>query len=67
MQDNNVTKSPGGEKPESHPEEDGRNKEWQDRARVNLEQVPEGKHTNVERDFEPENPREQQEKKDVNY
>jgi hypothetical protein len=39
----------------SNPEEDGRNKEWQDRARVNLEQTPAGVHTNVERDFEPEN------------
>lgn len=38
------------------PEEDGRNIEWQDRARVNLEQVPEGTKTNAERDFEPENP-----------
>jgi len=44
------------EKPKINPEEDGRNKEWQDRARVNPEQVPEGTHTNVERDFEKENP-----------
>lgn len=36
------------------PEDDGRSKEWQDRARVNLEQVPEGTKTHVERDFEPE-------------
>ncbi len=33
---------------------DGRNKEWEDRARVNLEYVPEGTKTNVERDIEPE-------------
>lgn len=38
------------------PEDDGRSKEWQDRARVNLEQVPEGTKTTVERDFEPEQP-----------
>ena len=36
-----------------HAEEDGRNKEWEDRARVNLETVPEGTRTNIERDFEP--------------
>lgn len=40
--------------PAISPEDDGRSKEWQDRARVNLEQVPEGTKTNVERDFEPE-------------
>jgi len=34
--------------------EDGRSKEWQDRARVNLEEVPEGTKTILERDFEPE-------------
>ena len=34
---------------------DGRNREWEDRARVNLEILPEGTTTNVERDFEPEN------------
>ena len=50
------------EKPKTNPEEDGRNKEWQDRARVNLEQVPEGTHTNVERDFEPEKQEEQKKK-----
>ena len=35
-------------------EDDGRNKEWQDRARVNLEKVKEGTKTSIERDFEPE-------------
>lgn len=39
-----------------NPEDDGRSKEWQDRARVNLEQVPEGTKTILERDFEPEQP-----------
>ncbi len=38
------------------PEDDGRSKEWQDRARVNTEQVPEGTKTILERDFEPEQP-----------
>lgn len=36
------------------PEEDGRNIEWEDRARVNLEQVPINTITNIERNFEPE-------------
>ena len=40
--------------PDLHAEEDGRNKEWEDRARVNLETVPPGVQTNLERDFEPE-------------
>jgi hypothetical protein len=39
---------------EIDPSEDGRSKEWQDRSRVNLETVPEGTRTNLERDFEPE-------------
>lgn len=34
-------------------EEDGRNREWQDRARVNIEK-PSDEQTNIERDFEPE-------------
>lgn len=42
------------------PEDDGRSKEWQDRARVNLEQVPEGTKTILERDFEPEQPNNEQ-------
>jgi len=37
----------------SDSERDGRNKEWEDRARVNLEE-PSQKSTNLERDFEPE-------------
>lgn len=40
--------------PDLHADEDGRNREWEDRARVNLENVPEGTHTNIERDFEAE-------------
>ena len=40
--------------PDLHAGDDGRNREWEDRARVNLETVPEGTHTNIERDFEPE-------------
>lgn len=39
--------------PKADQAEDGRDREWQDRARVNLEQVPEGTKTFVERDFEP--------------
>ncbi|MEO6916385.1 MAG: hypothetical protein ABI151_12715 [Chitinophagaceae bacterium] len=34
-------------------EDDGRNREWQDRARVNIEK-PSNEQTNIERDFEPE-------------
>jgi len=34
-------------------EEDGRNIEWEDRARVNIEK-PAKEQTNIERDFEPE-------------
>ena len=38
----------------SDAEQDGRNIEWEDRARVNIES-PSKKSTNIERDFEPEN------------
>jgi hypothetical protein len=60
MQENSNTRGVSDNDPSEHslisnPEEDGRNKEWQDRSRVNLEQTPEGTHTNIERDFEPEN------------
>ena len=34
-------------------EKDGRNVEWEDRARVNIE-PPSKESTNIERDFEPE-------------
>ena len=44
--------------------EDGRNKEWADRARVNLEEVPEGTRTNIERDFEAEHPEGEAKKQD---
>lgn len=40
--------------PDLHADDDGRNREWEDRGRVNLENVPAGTHTNIERDFEPE-------------
>ncbi|HZG25422.1 MAG TPA: hypothetical protein VEZ17_12615 [Chitinophagaceae bacterium] len=46
--------------------EDGRNKEWEDRARVNLDQVPEGTRSSVERDFEPERPEGDEKKQDNN-
>jgi hypothetical protein len=45
-------------------QEDGRNKEWADRARVNTEVVKEGTRTNVERDFEPEEDKTDSEDKD---
>jgi hypothetical protein len=45
-------------------QEDGRNKEWEDRARVNTEVVKEGTRTNVERDFEPEEDKKDSEEKD---
>ena len=37
----------------SDAEKDGRNVEWEDRARVNIER-PSKKSTSIERDFEPE-------------
>lgn len=46
----------------SDAEKDGRNREWEDRARVNLE-PPSKTSTNIERDFEPET-NEESEKKD---
>lgn len=63
MQENSNTRGVSDNDPSEHSlisnsEEDGRNKEWQDRSRVNLEQTPEGTHTNIERDFEPESPEE---------
>jgi hypothetical protein len=41
--------------PSAEPAEikDGRYKEWQDRARVNLEKADPDQSTNLERDFEP--------------
>jgi hypothetical protein len=49
-------------------QEDGRNKEWADRARVNTEVVKEGTRTNVERDFEPEeDKKESEDKGNSNY
>lgn len=58
--DNHENVSSGNPLPASHitdlnADKDGRNREWEDRARVNLEIVPEGTTTNLERDFEPEN------------
>lgn len=52
-EDQNDMESVNKRLPKIDPEEDGRGKEWQDRARVNLEEVPEGTETNIERDFEP--------------
>lgn len=39
--------------PSNQNQEDGRSKEWEDRARINLDPQPDAT-TNVERDFEPE-------------
>jgi hypothetical protein len=44
-------------------QEDGRTKEWADRARVNTEVVKEGTRTNIERDFEPEEDKNESEDK----
>ncbi|HSB91895.1 MAG TPA: hypothetical protein VLC28_02205, partial [Flavitalea sp.] len=48
--------------------EDGRSKEWQDRGRVVLDKdiAPDAK-TNLERDFEPENLRDEKPKDDKVY
>ncbi len=48
-------------------DKDGRNKEWEDRARVNTEVVPEGTKTNIERDWEPEKLNEKQKDNKDNY
>ncbi|MBC8035106.1 MAG: hypothetical protein H7Y03_13225 [Chitinophagaceae bacterium] len=37
-----------------NPDEDERNKEWQERAKANLEKTPSDTITNIKRDFEPE-------------
>lgn len=37
--------------------EDGRTKEWQDRARVNLDKHDSSTKTNIERDYEENDPR----------
>ncbi|MEJ7736771.1 MAG: hypothetical protein WKF97_05025 [Chitinophagaceae bacterium] len=58
-EDQNDIESVNKRLPKVIDEEDGRNKEWQDRARVNIEEVPEGTRTNVERDFEPDQPDEE--------
>lgn len=50
----NTDPSPSRKNKTVDPAEDGRNIEWEDRARVNLEEVPENVQTNIERDFEPE-------------
>ncbi len=57
--DNTVAKAMGDKiiaaesNPAKHNLEDGRSKEWEDRARINMDPQPDAA-TNVERDFEPE-------------
>ena len=46
---------PSGE-PMNDASQDGRLKEWQDRARVDMHKPDPHAHTNLERDFEPEDP-----------
>ena len=53
---------------EEYLQQDGRNKEWQDRARVNTAFPNPDTKTNIERDFEPEQlPNEDYDRDDVIY
>jgi len=51
---------PSAESPEL---QDGRYKEWQDRARVNLDKADPDQQTSIERDFEKEESEDQDEDK----
>lgn len=64
--DNGISKPDAQRQDGENPDDDGRNKEWQERARVNLEATSPDENTNIERDFEPEkNPEDKPEKKTV--
>lgn len=52
--ENGIAKPDAQRQDGENPDEDGRNKEWQDRARVNLENTPPDTITNIERNFEEE-------------
>jgi hypothetical protein len=54
------TAFPSAESPEL---QDGRYKEWQDRARVNLDKADPDQQTSIERDFEKEESEDQDEDK----
>ncbi len=49
-----ITSEPAFPSAEPAEIQDGRYKEWQDRARVNMEKADPNQSTNLERDFEPE-------------
>lgn len=53
--ENGVSKPDAQRQDGENPDDDGRNKEWQERARVNLEKTSPDTITNIERDFEEEN------------
>jgi hypothetical protein len=58
-----ISKEPAFPSAESPELQDGRYKEWQDRARVNLDKADPDQQTSVERDFEKEESEDQNEDK----
>jgi hypothetical protein len=58
-----ITKEPAFPSAESPELQDGRYKEWQDRARVNLDKADPDQQTSIERDFEKEESEDQDEDK----
>ena len=58
-----ITKEPAFPSAESPELQDGRYKEWQDRARVNLDKADPDPQTSIERDFEKEESEDQDEDK----
>lgn len=62
-----VDKPEGQRQDGENPDEDGSNKEWQDRARVNLKQTSPDTITNIERDFEEENNTSEEDKNKTYY
>ena len=58
-----ITKEPAFPSAESPELQDVRYKEWQDRARVNLDKADPDQQTSIERDFEKEESEDQDEDK----
>lgn len=58
-----ITKGPAFPSAESPELQDGRYKEWQDRAGVNLDKADPDQQTSIERDFEKEESEDQDEDK----
>lgn len=58
-----ITKEPAFPSAETPEIQDGRYKEWQDRARINLDKADPDQQSSVERDFEKEESEDQDEDK----